>query len=330
MTEAKQMTVAELKNSAGIKPSQEVVIPGFSSAAGMELLSKAANMLTFSDMVPEQYRTNIKKGNSVIVNDAGMANCVVALNMANAIGLDVLTVMQNLHVISGRPSWSAQFIIARLNNSGLFSRLRFDLSEVGEKVDFDYQVSYWEDKKKLYESRSATMRHQTCRAWAKDLETGEILKGTEVSVEMAIAEGWAKKDGSKWHTMQEQMLMYRAAAFFARIYAPELLAGLPTDDELRDVLEAEVVNGVMQVKPEPVTTEELRTAKKAKPEAEDVVMSYQEDVAEVAGSEPPAEETVPEAGKTEPVQAKTEPQGQDDKPVQRGRGRQSQQAFNVE
>jgi hypothetical protein len=52
---------------------------------------------------------------------------------------------------------------------------------------------------------------------------------------MAKAEGWLDKNGSKWKTMPEQMLMYRAATFFCRVYCPEVLAGVQTVDEIIDV-----------------------------------------------------------------------------------------------
>ena len=51
---------------------------------------------------------------------------------------------------------------------------------------------------------------------------GEVIEGAEVTIGMAKAEGWySKKDKygketSKWQTMPELMLAYRAAAFFAR------------------------------------------------------------------------------------------------------------------
>jgi hypothetical protein len=52
---------------------------------------------------------------------------------------------------------------------------------------------------------------------------------------MAKAEGWSTKSGSKWVTMPEQMLRYRAAAFFARIYAPDITLGMQTSEEMRDI-----------------------------------------------------------------------------------------------
>ena len=50
---------------------------------------------------------------------------------------------------------------------------------------------------------------------------------------MVKAEGWITN--SKWKSMPEQMLAYRAAAFFARVYCPESLMGLQTYEEVIDV-----------------------------------------------------------------------------------------------
>ena len=52
---------------------------------------------------------------------------------------------------------------------------------------------------------------------------------------MAEAEGWTSKKGSKWLTMGDQMLRYRAAAFFARVYCPHALMGLKTVEEVKDI-----------------------------------------------------------------------------------------------
>jgi hypothetical protein len=44
------------------------------------------------------------------------------------------------------------------------------------------------------------------------------------------------KPGSKWKTMLEQMFQYRAASFFGRIYAPDILKGMHSIDEVRDMV----------------------------------------------------------------------------------------------
>lgn len=183
---------------------------GFNSAAGFALLQRGATLLANSTLVPKEYQGNL-------------ANCVVALNMAQRIGADPLMVMQNLYIVHGRPGWSAQFLIATFNQNRRFSALRYEWS--GEPN---------------------TPTHG-CRAWSVEKATGERLIGSTITLDMAKREGWVDKNGSKWRTMPEQMLMYRAAAWFIRAYAPEIAMGLYTVDEIQDATVIEAV----RVAPEP-------------------------------------------------------------------------------
>eukprot|EP01034_Spumella_vulgaris_P011146 gene11146-14165_t len=153
-------------------------------------------------------------------------------------GADPLMVMQNLYVIEGRPSWSSQFIIAAINSCGRFSPLRFDISEPSKEQVVKYKAVVWKNDKKTEEQRETTIQHRTCRAWVIEKETGDRLDGPTVSMQMAIDEGWLTKNGSKWQTMPEIMLRYRAASLFGRLYAPELLMGLQTQEEVRDFIDA--------------------------------------------------------------------------------------------
>lgn len=73
-----------------------------------------------------------------------------------------------------------------------------------------------------------------CIAWTRDKE-GHELEGPAVSIQMAKDEGWYGRKGSKWKTMPELMLRYRAAAFFGRLYAPEILMGMKATDEIEDI-----------------------------------------------------------------------------------------------
>jgi hypothetical protein len=135
-----------------------------------------------------------------------VANTLVALEIANRIGASPLMVMQNLNIIHGRPSWGSSFIIAAINGSGKFTALRFvgDLSK-------------------------------GIKAVCQEKATGELLEGPTVTMEMAKAEGWLDKAGSKWKTMPELMMRYRAAAFFGRLYAPEITMGMHSTEEVVDI-----------------------------------------------------------------------------------------------
>jgi len=65
-------------------------------------------------------------------------------------------------------------------------------------------------------------------------------KGTTISIKMAIAEGWFTRKASKWHTMYEQMLSYRAASFFSRVHCPEVsIGGMLTTDEAQETIDTD-------------------------------------------------------------------------------------------
>lgn len=170
----------------------------FSTSGAFSLGQRKARALAESTMVPEQYRGSIP-------------NCLIALELSSRIGVSVFAVMQNIDIIHGRPGWRATFLIATVNASGRFTPLRFRWE--GEKGTASYG----------------------CRAVANDRESGEELIGTVITWTMVNAEGWADKKGSKWKTMPEQMFCYRAAAFWARLYAPELSLGMHTADEQADL-----------------------------------------------------------------------------------------------
>lgn len=195
----------------------------FSNLSSFVDAQRMANLLCSSSLVPEDYRGPDKIGNALI-----------ALEIAQRIGASPLAVMQNMHVIQGRPSWSAQFIIAAINASGRFSPLRFHMEDLGDK---EIPYEYWDGPKGQRTKRQgkAKVRDARCTAWATERATGERLEGPAVSMEMAVLEGWYTKSDSKWKTMPELMLRYRAAAFFGRLYAPELTMGIPMADEVHDI-----------------------------------------------------------------------------------------------
>lgn len=139
------------------------------------------------------------------------ANCLIALDMAQRTGLSPLYVMQNLYIIQGKPSWSGQFCITAINGCGRFSPLEFiRLVDDNEKL-----LGYY--------------------AQATRLSDGKLCEGAAVTWDTVKGEGWLDKSGSKWKTMPDLMFRYRCAAFFARTFCPDVLNGLQTADEVRDV-----------------------------------------------------------------------------------------------
>jgi hypothetical protein len=169
----------------GDERSMDIGSP-YGSLRSFELAQRMAKALSCSDLVPTTYRGNV-------------ANTLVALELAHRTRLSPFMVMQNLYIMNGRPSWSAQFLIALVNTSGRFAEpIVFHADDTGT----------W------------------CSAM---LPSGRECIGAKVTMSMAESEGWTRN--KKWQTMPELMLRYRAAAFFARQFVPDLLLGLYTDEE---------------------------------------------------------------------------------------------------
>ncbi len=203
-------------------------------------VQRMAKALASSTLVPDSYR-----------GEANLGNCIIALELSQRIGASVMAVMQSMVPIHGKPTWSASFLIATVNSCGRFSPMRFRW--VGKEGTDDWG----------------------CRAFAVEREGNLELVGALVTIAMAKAEGWYGKSGSKWKTMPEQMLQYRAAAFWCRAYAPEIALGMHTSEEIHDTQVAQqvvqpsvattVTSSVVDVTPTP--PEPKPRKKKVEPEA---------------------------------------------------------------
>lgn len=162
---------------------------------------KLAKMYANSTLVPSNYQRNPD-------------NCFVAIELAGRMSVSPTLVMQNLTVVQGRPAWSGQSCIALVNGCGKFSH----------DLDFNFVGTPGQDDWGCY---CETIRRSD----------GKVLKGTLITIGLAKAEKWYDKNGSKWQTIPQQMLMYRAASWFARTYCPEVLMGFSTADEAEDITE---------------------------------------------------------------------------------------------
>jgi hypothetical protein len=158
---------------------------------------KCAGFLGQSALVPETYKGHPE-------------NCLIALDLANRSGMSPLTVMQNLYIVKGKPAWAGQFAIALVNASRRFAK----------------------------PLRPVFFGEENTNTWGCYMETvdldGNKVVGAKITIQMAKDEGWFAKSGSKWLTMPEQMLMYRAGAFFARVHCPDVLYGVQMAEEVKD------------------------------------------------------------------------------------------------
>ena len=177
----------------------------------MNMTLKMAKVMADSDMIPKGYQHSV-------------ANCVLAIDLGNRLGMAPEMIASNLYMVQGKPAWSGQFCIAAINGCGRFSGLKFvEVGEIGKPSWGTY-------------------------ATAVRLSDGSHCTSDIITMQIANAEGWLSKPGSKWKSMPRQMMRYRAAAFFARVYCPDILMGYRTEDEVRDI------NGYEGVKEATVVT----------------------------------------------------------------------------
>lgn len=211
----------------------------FSNGASWELAVKMASSLAKSTIVPKDFQNNAN-------------NALIAIELANRLNTSPLMIMQNLYVVYGRPSWSAQYMIAMINGSGKYDmELQFD-----EKTDKNGKPF-------------------SCQCWTE--KNGRKVTGPVIDMDMARAEGWVEKNGSKWKTMPQIMLRYRAASFFGRMNCPELTMGIYTREE------------VVELGPEDYSVDDAES-------------KVQDDIAASANSE----EFNPEHANPDPAASKTE------------------------
>lgn len=203
----------------------ELLPVNFSAFAGIEqfeAMQRMAKLLAASQMIPEKFKNNL-------------SDCVIAIELSNRIGASVFAVMQSLYIVKGIPAWSAQFIIAAVNSTNKFTPLRFEITEEKELKKIQYEYTVYENGKKESKTGFLTIKNKVCVAYAVEKRTGERLESAPVSYEMAIKEGWWQKTGSKWQTMPDLMLRYRAGSFFGKMYAPEIFLGMQTKEEVEDM-----------------------------------------------------------------------------------------------
>ncbi len=181
----------------------------FSDGVAFQKLFDIGKMFASSSLVPQAYQGK-------------PMDCTIAIDMANRMNVSPMFVMQNLYVVKGRPSWSGQACMSMIKASPLFKNVKPVYT--GER-----NTDSW-----------------GCHIEAVSVEDEQSVYGPEVTIQMAKSEKWYSKpdkygnETSKWQTMPELMLAYRAAAFFARVYIPNSLMGCNVEGEAEDISKAPV------------------------------------------------------------------------------------------
>lgn len=188
-----------MENEVMVQEQTYEVASPFGSTENFQKLYDIGKMFASSSLVPDRYRGK-------------PMDCAIAVDMANRMNVSPMMVMQQLYVVKGNPQWSGQACMSLIRGSQEYKNVRPVYT--GKKGEDSWG----------------------CFIEAEKRKNGEVVKGTEVTIEMAKEEGWYDKNGSKWKTMPELMLAYRAAAFFARVYIPNALMGCAVEGEAEDIV----------------------------------------------------------------------------------------------
>lgn len=234
------------QNEAALPTSQQSGF-NFFDPVQFDTMQRVCSLFANSELVPDMYK--ISDNNP---KEKAIANCMIAIEMAQRIGASPLMIMQNMVIIYGRPSWSSKFLVATVNTCGRFNPLQYRFTEKGMlgKVDYTEYERTWDKPlyggKGGYKNAAKTVTFDgtkvmdiECIAFTTAKGSDKVLESSPISLRLAIQEGWYTKNGSKWRTMPKQMLMYRAASFWTNAYAPELSMGMKTEDEIRDIVDVD-------------------------------------------------------------------------------------------
>lgn len=158
---------------------------------------KIAEKLSKSSIIPKEFQGKPE-------------NILLCMGMSEKMGLDLITVVNNLQMVMGHQEWKGSFIPVLIEKTGKYTDLEFNF--VGKETDDTFG----------------------CYLEATRTRDGKRIKGTTITIAMAKQEGWYSRN-SKWKTMPQQLLIYRASTFFARAYCAAALNGISTEGETSDI-----------------------------------------------------------------------------------------------
>ena len=138
-----------------------------------------AEKLCKSSIIPKEYQGKPE-------------NVLLCMAMSDKMGLDVITVMNNLQLVMGKQEWKGSFIPVLIERTGKYCDLEFNF--VGTEGTDDFG----------------------CYLEATRTRDGKRIKGTTITMSMVKAEGWYNRN-SKWKTMRKANVRLQGVFFLCKI-----------------------------------------------------------------------------------------------------------------
>lgn len=190
--------IAEKRQETGAELVPARSVSMWDNNEAMVTAVRMAEYLSNAKIIPQQYQKN-------------PGDCLVAIDFARRMGLSPVTVMQQSQMVRGNFTWKGSACKAMVDASRKFVNSRYETCGKPGAMNWG------------------------CRLVAERVKPYCTVCGPWVTMQMAKDEGWIDKDGSKWKTMPELMMRYRAASFFAKTECPEVLMGFSTAEEIEDI-----------------------------------------------------------------------------------------------
>lgn len=166
--------------------------------------------------------------------------------LCQAEGIHPIMALRRYHIIEGRPAYRADALQGEFEREGAIL-----WHERDEKI---CAATFWRDKHKMNDAaiKRAKERYDVMingGSEARFATPGEItvIRTMVDAVEKKVAMSWNAEKGEykmkkNWKQSPRQMLHARCLTEGVRAVNPGLVAGIYTEDEVRDSVEAEVVN----------------------------------------------------------------------------------------
>lgn len=205
-------------------------------------------------------------------------DCLAVVMQSARWGMDPFAVAQKTHLVQGTLGYEAQLVASVVNSSNITKdRMHFEWFGAWEKIIGKFKKVESKTKK----DDDGNFKTYIVPAWEMKDEEGlgvkvwATLRGEDSPRELTLMMTQARtRNSGLWTEDPKQQLAYLAQKRWARLYAPDVLLGVYTPDEIeerapRDMGPAEVVNRDAG----PVASDELR--KSAKEAAAKGVAAYQ-------------------------------------------------------
>lgn len=191
------------QNTALVPVDDSGPLKVFFNKDSFDLCWRSAKLISMSQLVPKRFQGKVE-------------DCFLALSMARSLGVIPMMVMSEIYVVFGTPSMSGKMVAGLVNASGLFDDpLNYRFSEERPAM---WCEAYTTRHGREYSVRVEWDAHVVASGWDKDKKE----KDSDRTVP------------SKWRTMREQMFRYRSASWFGKAFAPQVMLGMQTREELED------------------------------------------------------------------------------------------------